>query len=187
MEEIWKNIEGYEGLYECSNYGNIKSLAMDVKMPNGGLRHYDERILKPRVDKYGYLYINLSKNGKIKTFKIHRLVAQTFLDNPNNLPCVNHKDENKLNNIPENLEYCTVAYNNSYGTRTERMKRFGKNHHRSKSILQIDKDTDEIIREWDSGMDIQRELGYSQTNISACCRGIYNQAYGFKWRYSSVS
>jgi len=106
--ETWEDIKGYEGLYQISNLGRVKSLP---KFYQG------EKILKSREDKYGYLYINLIKNKVKKSYKIHRLVAIAFISNNNNYPCVNHKDENKLNNNIDNLEWCTVTYNNRYGNR----------------------------------------------------------------------
>lgn len=110
--EIWRDIENYESLYQVSNLGRIKSLPKF---------HQGERLLKGRVDKSGYLYIGLIKDKTKKSYKIHRLVAKSFLENINNHPCVNHKDENKLNNNVDNLEWCSVAYNNSYGTRLKRV------------------------------------------------------------------
>ena len=105
MEEIFKEIIGYEGLYWISNLGNVKS------------KH---KILKPVINKDGYYCVSLSKKGKLKTYTLHRLIALHFIENPDNLPQVNHKDENKLNNNADNLEWCTKAYNNSYGTKAKR-------------------------------------------------------------------
>jgi len=109
--EIWKDIKGYETLYQVSNLGRVKSLP---KFYQG------ERILKSRKDRYGYLYIGLIKSKIKKSFKIHRLVAEAFISNPNNYPIVNHKDENKLNNKSKNLEWCTAEYNNMYNGRAKK-------------------------------------------------------------------
>lgn len=109
MEEIWKPIEGYEGLYEISSYGRVKSLKRNI-------------ILIPKKEPTGYLRCNLYLNKNMKTVSIHRLVAQAFLPNPDGLPQVNHRDEDKTNNRVENLEWCTVKYNNDYGTRKEKVK-----------------------------------------------------------------
>ena len=122
MKEIWKDISGYEGLYQVSNLGDVRSLNY---RRNGELK-----LLKQATNKQGYKQISLYKNGKIKTYKVHRLVAIAFIPNPNNLPVVNHKDENPSNNNVNNLEWCTVAYNNTYGTRTKRASESirGENH-----------------------------------------------------------
>ena len=107
--EIWKDIKGYEGKYKISSYGRVKSL------------HYGRvKILKLRKDKDGYYNIDLHSNNDVKTFKVHRLVATHFIDNPNNLPQINHKDENKSNNNIDNLEWCNCKYNMNYGTRSKR-------------------------------------------------------------------
>lgn len=106
-EVIWKDIPEYEGLYKISNYGEIYST-------------YSNKLLKPRLDKDGYAQVTLYKNHQPKTLRIHRLVAITYIPNPNNYSCVNHKDENKKNNAVDNLEWCTIKYNNNYGTHTQR-------------------------------------------------------------------
>ena len=111
MIEIYKDIQGYEG-YQVSNHGNIKSLG------NGKSRK--EKILKPVNTTKCYLQVELSKQGKRKKYLVHRLVAQAFIDNPNNLPQVNHKDEDKTNNHVTNLEWCDALYNNNYGTHNQR-------------------------------------------------------------------
>lgn len=110
MQEIWKDVGGFEGLYQVSNLGRVKSL--EKKIPYGyGLRTIPERILKNNVNEYGYLYVRLYKDAKGTKFKIHRLVALTFLENPKNKRCVNHKDGNKQNNCVENLEWVTHGEN----------------------------------------------------------------------------
>ena len=118
-EEIWRPVVGFEGLYEVSSYGRVKSLKRPYEN-NGGIQWTKERILSPGKDKDGYLQVNLHCNGKQHQRKIHRLVAQAFLPNPDNLPMVNHKDEDKTNNRVDNLEWCTAKYNSTYGTVRER-------------------------------------------------------------------
>ena len=103
--EVWKDIKGYEGTYQVSSYGRVRS--------KNGIR-------KPQRDKYGYYQIGLHKNGNRKFFKVHRLVAQAFIPNINNFPQINHKDEDKSNNKVNNLEWCTNKYNMNYGTRNEK-------------------------------------------------------------------
>ncbi len=111
MQEIWKDVQGYEGLYQVSNLGKVKSFRGSCKFGKP-----KELLLKPTLINSGYGVVTLYSNEKRKKFQIHRLVATAFIPNPMNLPCVNHKDENKLNNSVENLEWCTYEYNNNYGT-----------------------------------------------------------------------
>lgn len=173
IEEIFKDVKGYEGLYQVSNFGRIMSL---------NYNHTGEpKLLKMSKDKDCYLIVNLCKDGKRKMFRVHRLVAEAFIPNPDNLPQVNHKDEDKTNNFvgtPENdykdgnLEWCTNEYNVNYGTRTEKT---------SKSVLQFTLDG-EFIREWASTAEVGRN-GFNRGYVSDCCREKYKQAYGFLWRY----
>ena len=169
--EVWKDIDEYEGLYQVSNLGRVKSIG-----------YKKERILKPGRDKDGYLFVSLCKNHKIKYCRIHRLVALTFIPNPNNLPEVNHKDEDKTNNRVKNLEWCDHKYNNNYGTRIQRINEKNTNGKLSKPVIQYTK-TGEFIKEWRSTWDVQRNLGYGQGHISDCCRDKRKSAYGFVWKY----
>ena len=114
MNGEWRDIEGYEGLYQVSNLGRVRSL--NCRGHKGCIG-----ILTPRLDGKGYEMVALYKEGKARNTKIHRLVAQAFIPNPNNYPQVNHKDENKTNNDVKNLEWCTNEYNHNYGTRNERV------------------------------------------------------------------
>ena len=122
MQEEWRQIKGFEGLYEISNLGNVRSLDRLCRMKNGKTRMHKGRTLKPGRDGGGYEFVVLRKDGLSLNRKIHRLVAEAFIPNPDNKPCVNHKDLNRANNCVENLEWCTVKYNNCYGTRIERVK-----------------------------------------------------------------
>ena len=199
--EIFRDIEGYEGLYQVSNYGNVKSL---------NYRHTGEnRIMKPTTDKGGYLCINLHKNGSFKNYKVHRLVASAFIPNSDNLPQVNHKDECKTNNTivlnsdgslnqeETNLEWCTHKYNQNYGTRNKRMAETLKDILVNRPDISVHVDMltkqGEFIRTFPSAHEAERWLrvnGFpkaSQGNIIQCCRGNkrYSHAYGFKWRYAT--
>lgn len=123
MEEQWKDIKGYEGLYEVSNLGNVRSLDRTVKRGQG-YTIKEGRVLTPFYEeKKGYYQVVLAKDGKAKTYRVHRLVAVAFLENPNNYTDVNHKDEVKTNNNVDNLEWCTRKYNNNYGTKPERTRK----------------------------------------------------------------
>lgn len=118
MKEIWKDIPDYNGIYKISNFGNVRRYSTYCKKDN---RIPEYHIVKTHIHKLGYYRVTLSKNNKSKNYLLHRLVAQVFIPNPNNLPQVNHKDENKLNNNVNNLEWCTRSYNCRYGTRTKRI------------------------------------------------------------------
>lgn len=122
MKEVWKDIPGFENLYQVSNFGNVKVLD---RICNSAIKNNNKVLRKGKIlkqyNKRGYLQVSLSKNNKRYYFSVHRLVAMTFIPNPNNLPQINHKDENTLNNCIENLEWCTPKYNCNYGTRNSRI------------------------------------------------------------------
>ena len=169
MEE-WRNIEGYERLYQVSNMGRIKS----TQYHNGTY----ERILKPNKDKKGYLTVHLYKNGKRKWVSVHKIVAQAFIDNPDNLPCINHKNENKSDNRVKNLEYCDYTYNNNYGSRNQQVS-----DKLSKRVQQYSL-KGEFIADYPSTQEVERKLGFNHGYISKCCLGKYKTAYGYIWRYA---
>ena len=114
MEEIWKPITGFEGMYEVSNLGRVKSCKRTRLSKAKSISQVRERILKQRSDKNGYLEVALCRDGKLHFFRCHRLVASAFIPNPDHLPVINHKDENVSNNIVTNLEWCSVSFNTSY-------------------------------------------------------------------------
>lgn len=119
--EYWKDIKGFEGLYQISNLKRVKSLPRMRVSKGGSLCPVSERILSQKIDRYGYPIATLSKDGKSHFIPVHKLMAQAFIPNPKHLPQVNHKDENKTNNHLSNLEWCTAGYNSRYGTRTKRL------------------------------------------------------------------
>lgn len=174
MKEVWKNIKGYEGLYQVSNLGRVKSLVFR----NNVCCLNKEKILSLNKQKKGYISVILCKNGKPKMFYVHRLVADAFIPNPNNLPQVNHKDENKENNCEDNLEFCTRKYNINYGTCREKIKKSC-----SKKIEQCD-ENGRVIKVWSSAKEASKHFGISNSTISQCAKGLHKHAGGFKWKYS---
>lgn len=183
--EIWKDIPGYEGLYKINNNGTIISYGRKNQI-----------IKKTCVSKNGYCRVVLSKNNKIKNYLIHRLVAETFIPNPNNYECVNHKDENKLNNNVENLEWCTFTYNINYGTRTKRIaekirithkgRHFSPKTEFKKSMGAIKVYNATTNRIYSSMQEAFKETGVPTSNICNCCKGKASQAGGYKWEYYSL-
>ena len=121
-EEIWRPIEGYEGLYEVSSYGRVKSVDRYVKSKSNSYRLIKGKVLSGSITKYGYVRCNIKVNGVLKGYFVHRLVAEAFIPNPDNLPQVNHKNEVKSDNCVDNLEWCDPKYNMNYGSRQERYR-----------------------------------------------------------------
>lgn len=176
MQEQWKSLSKYKGLIEVSTLGRVRRL------------HRKSDILKPKLDKRGYLcvHIRISKLGINKMVKIHRLVAEAFIPNPNNLPIVNHKNEIKTDNRVGNLEWCTHKYNVNYGTGLKRRAYNSRNQvHRSCPILQYSLNG-EFIQEFPSFKEVQRYLGKSYSNVWNVCNGRGISAYGYKWSYKYI-
>lgn len=199
MIEIWKDIPGYEGRYQVSNTGEVKSLNYNSSGKS--------KLLKQIADKKGYKRVGLCKNGKRKHYSVHRLVAIAFLPNPNNLPQVNYKDENKANNCVDNLEWCNAKYNNNYGTKKERLsesmkgkkgcwyeKQLSEEHKKkiskslkgknSKPILMCDKEGN-FIKRFDSTADANEYFGKDRycSGISNCLRGRTKTIYNYIFKY----
>lgn len=175
--EIWRDVVGYEDTHQVSNLGRVR-VKERVINTSTGKRKYKSKLLSIQTSVEGYKFVILIVNNNRKTAYIHRLIAEAFIPNPDNLPCVNHKDEDKSNNSIENLEWCTVAYNNTYGTRLERVSKT-----RSKAIIQYSLD-DKFIRIWDSTREAAKFIGCCRENINRCLVGDTKTAFGFKWRYA---
>lgn len=172
MKEQWKPITGYEGHYEVSNKGNVKSL-----------KYKKHRILKPS-EWQGYKKIKLVMEGIEKTFKIHRLVAKAFVKNPEDKPMVNHKDGNKGNNIYTNLEWTTNAENikHAYDNELISIKKKMRSA-KPKAVLQIDKETGDVLAKFESAGEAERETGIWGSHIRRACLGELKQSGGYVWEY----
>ena len=191
MKEEWKSVKGYEGKYEVSNLGRIKSVDHEVKVKQQNREYIvvrKGRMLTPLKRQHGYLGIQLFGKGanarKMKTYSIHRLVAEAFLENLNNLPEINHKDEDKTNNCVENLEWCSRIDNVHHGTAIERRVAKQTNGKKSKKIAQYSMNM-ELLKVFPSLAEVKRQLGFAPANISKCANGnkSYSHAYGYKWKY----
>lgn len=172
MEEIWKDIEGFYGKYQISSMGRVKSLERLRKSKLGSLAFVNEKILKGKIDKDGYVEYALctGEHKQVKYYRAHRLVATAFIPNPNNYLIVNHINETKDDNRVENLEWCTNQYNTEYS--------------KAKPILQFDKNWNYINR-WKSCAEIERELGLDHSSIQKCCVGKKKSRGGYKWGYAN--
>lgn len=177
--ELWKPVKDYEGLYEVSNFGNVRGLAIVTHNGHGSFVK-SGKLLRPYVDKDGYLVVGLRDHGRNKTAKVHRLVAQAFLPNPKNLPQVNHIDENKANNHLDNLEWCTNVYNLNYGHRSEKASRKLKAVKKGKRLYQYDLNG-RLVKVWPSMHEMQRQLGFNRADVKQCAIGKVKQSYGYKW------
>lgn len=163
--EIWKDIEGYEGLYQINNFGVIKSLNRFVNHGHSEKQFVSECILKPRIYNTGYYYIVLSKNGKKKNFSVHGLVAKYFIENKENKECVNHKNGIKTDYSIENLEWSTISENRLHAFRTGLQK-----PHSLKSVMAYKKNGD-LVGKYDSIHDAARKLNLQPSKICSVCKG----------------
>ena len=175
MEEVWKDIEGFEGKYQVSNLGNVKSL-------NYANRRY-ARNLVPKINNCGYLWVELWDNGKSKPFLIHRLVAKAFIKNENRCQIINHKDENPKNCNVDNLEWCDNSYNVLYSLRKRRSGSIRKTKHSRKKLLRISKDG--VVTEISENIaKFCKNNDFNEWSILQCCKGNRKTAYGYKWEFA---
>lgn len=164
-KEIWRPIENFPN-YEVSNYGRIKNVLSG-------------NILSPYKNENGYMIISLHNgSGNNRKYRVHRLVAEAFIPNPNNYPIINHKDENKSNNHVSNLEWCNKSYNALYGSTQSKLRA-----HKIQPIQMIDNSTGEVIKEFDSIKSASELTGIHRGYISNVCRGKHKTAHGYIWRY----
>ena len=177
--EIWKDVIGYEGLYEVSNFGRVRSCNRILKNTTNNIwQNFKGRMLKQDIGDRGYYCVRLCKNNKSKHLYVHRLVLETFIPNPENKEQVNHIDGNKRNNRVDNLEWCTVSENIQHAYDT------GLNELRKKAVNQYDLNGN-LIKRWNSMADIEKEnKKYKANNISHCCRGKSKTSCGFIWKYA---
>ena len=161
-----KDIKNYEGLYAITSCGKVWS-------------YKRKKFLKPFSNGRGYLKVFLCKDGEKKQYYLHRLVAEAYLENPNNYPQVNHKDENKSNNVSSNLEWCNHSYNALYGTCQERLRKY-----KQKAVEMMDKDTKIVIKTFESMKIAAESLGIHKEQISDVCRKKRKTAGGYIWRYA---
>lgn len=179
LNEIWKDYT-YEGktYYKVSNYGRCKSITRTRLLFNGVPCVQVGKIIKASKDNKGYYSYHLSHDGKRVVQRVHRLVALCFIPNPDNLPFINHKDENPSNNRVDNLEWCSHEYNINYGTRTERARKSV-----SKSIEQFDLDGN-YIKTWESLAEASKTLNISRGTLCSCLKGIIKSCGGYQWKYT---
>jgi len=189
MKEIWKDIEGYEGLYQVSSHGRVKSLAREYYQSNGhGMvcHKIQDRILKNHIRRGGYLGVLLSKGKTKKTISIHRLVAQAFIPNPQNFPHINHKNEDKTDNSVKNLEWCTPMYNTHYGTRSARSVKAYRTTIGTidRGVIQYDMQGNEIAR-YETCAIAGNKTGISKDSIFKICSGWPHHltAGGYRWAF----
>ena len=178
MKEEWKDIPGYEGYYQVSNLGRVRIISYIDK--RGWKRK--TKLLTLNIDKNNYCRVGLTKAYKRKYYQVHRLVAQAFIPNPENKPQVNHKDSDRTNNNVNNLEWMTCSENNKYAYDFgKRIKKFGKDHHKSKKVIQYTKDGIEI-KKFDSLTECAKELKLNEPSISMVCSGKRQTCGGYVFR-----
>jgi len=188
VEEIWKWIDGYEDMYQISNLGRVRSVDRFVycEVSPNKLQHIFGKVLKIRTDKKGYSVVYLSKDGKQKVGKIHRLVANAFIPNPLNLPQVNHIDGSKSNNHVENLEWCTNSYNQKHAWEHGLQPSYEESNGRGRPaqpVAMLDLMSGDTLREFNTLASAGRETGINQYNIRSVCMGFRNHAGGYGWKF----
>lgn len=178
--EIWKDIEGYEGMYQVSNMGRVR--ALDRVKPNSGGQIAKGHILPQSDNGHGYRFVSLWKFNKGRRFYVHRLVASAFIPNPNNFPIINHKDENKSNNRYENLEWCTQKYNINYGNHMKRLKEsyIANGNNRPIDVYDM-KGT--FLKTFDCSNEVCKEIGINRRGLYLACQGVTKSYKGYRFAF----
>lgn len=167
--EIWKDIPGFEGLYQASNFGNIRGLDREVPYKNTPYTKFQKGILlKPKVGTHNYLEVVLMKHGERHCCRVHKLIALTFIPNPENLPIINHIDENKSNNRVDNLEWCNFSYNTEYSKKAIHIKQYDLKGN--------------LVGEYSHYSEAGRNVGGNRFGVFKCCKGKLKTYKGFIWK-----
>lgn len=187
MKEIWKDVPDYEELYQVSNLGRIRSYEKYKRAGRHTSVYYcPSMIIKSFSAGTGYQRVNLYKNRKGRQLSVHRLVAMAFIPNPDNLPQVNHKDEDKTNNRLDNLEWCTAKYNSNYGTHPYRLTVKGRiKPKKSKEVGQYAK-SGELIGIYPSICEASRRTHLNRGNIGQVVNGKRSKCGGYIWKYIEI-
>lgn len=183
INEEWKDIDEYKGVYQVSTFGNIRRVNRWAGNQCKSVYVEDIKEVTPYIDDKGYIRVCLSYKNKAKHFRVHRLVARAFIPNPSGLLQINHKDEDKTNNHVDNLEWCTAVYNSNYGTRTKRISEKNLAFGAKRSINQYSKDG-MFIREWQSLTEAANVLGLHVSKISSCCHNRNKTCGGYIWKFT---
>ena len=188
MEEIWKWIDGYENMYQVSNLGRVRSVDRDVycEVSPNKLQHIYGKVLKQGTNHKGYPIVYLSKDGKQKTITVHRLAALTFIENPLNLPQVNHIDGDKTNNNVSNLEWCDNSYNQIHAHKTGLFPKYEDTvgwGRPARPVAMLDLNTKEVLRTFETLASVKRETGINQFNVRSVCLGLRNHAGEYDWKF----
>lgn len=188
INETWRDIPGLEGYYEVSICGRVRRRNFNIFYLNDACNKRGLKIIKPQQSHNGYLWVPLHLNGKVKNYRINRLVGLAFPEICGEYfegAVCNHLNENKADNRAENLRWCTQKENINWGTHNERMSKSKINGSLSKPVLQYMLNG-EFVKEWASTREVERQTGFFQTNICSCCNGKYKQAYGYIWKYKET-
>lgn len=185
MQEIWRDIKGYEGLYQVSNFGKVKR----ILFVNNIIVKKQDKILKNQKNPAGYNIIALTKNSQQKTCLVHRLVAEAFIEKINGKTYINHKDGNKANNRVENLEWCTQKENMQHAVKHNLInystRKKGSENPRAIKVNMLDKENNSIIKSFNSIIEASQYIGKNSSgHIVSCCKGRLKSAYGYKWEYA---